>query len=139
MNATYDLLPEVQAVVTSLRRQDVAVQLLVGGEVSVGWSALLANPATAAAKALELMRKYGCGIEVDKEGGGTDAGGGLVKFIQLVAAGKPNNTFVSMDVDGTPTAGQAATIKGAIDELDWVNMMVGEAKASGRGGEGRGS
>lgn len=49
------------------------MQLLVGGEVSQGWSDLQANPEKAAAKAVSLMTKYQCGIEVDDEAGG-DAG-----------------------------------------------------------------
>eukprot|EP00966_Prymnesium_polylepis_P130880 3026973-Prymnesium_polylepis.1 len=57
MDSDYDLPTQVGDAVKTLRRQGVAVQLLVGGEVSRGWSALEANPKQAAAKAIELMKK----------------------------------------------------------------------------------
>jgi len=122
MNDAYDLPEKVGNAVQHLRKQGVAVQLLVGGEVSSGWNSLQASPDKAAANAINLMKKYGCGIEVDDEAGGDTAG--LIKFIQLVHTGRPNGTHVSMDVAGTPSGPQRAVIKGAIDSLDWVNMMV---------------
>ena len=81
-----------------LRKQGVAVQLLVGGQISQGWGDLSANPEKAAANALVLMKKYDCGIEIDCEGGGDSAG--IIKFIQLCAKSKPNSTYMSMDVAG---------------------------------------
>lgn len=122
MDSAYQLPSQVAAAVQSLRKQGVAVQLLVGGEVSAGWSDLEASPQEAAANAIALMKKHDCGIEVDNEAGGNASG--IVKFIQLCAAGKPNGTYMSMDVAGTPSGSQRATIKGAINSLDWVNMMV---------------
>lgn len=122
MNDTYDLPVEVASAVRSLRHQGVVVQLLVGGQISRGWGQLEANPAKAAAKALELMMKYDCGIEVDNEEGGSSAG--VIKFVQLCHAGKPSGTHISMDVGGTPGGEQVVVIQGAIDALDWVNMMV---------------
>ena len=67
MNDAYDLPTQVAAAVATLRSQGVAAQLLVGGEVSKGWSELTANPDKAAAKAVELMKKHDCGIELDCE------------------------------------------------------------------------
>ena len=123
MNQSYELPSEVAAAVTSLRKQGVAVQLLVGGEISKGWSELSTNPEQAAAKAIALMKKYDCGIEVDCEGGGASISG-LVKFIQLCYAGKPSGVHLSMDVAGTPKGVQKGVIAGAIQWLDWVNSMV---------------
>jgi hypothetical protein len=122
LNTTYDLRPKVGAAIRLLRKQGVAVQLLVGGELSAGWSALASNPTKGAAKALELMKKYSLGIEVDDEAGGDPAG--LVKFIQLCYKSKPKGTYISMDVGGTPNGVQKAIIAGAIDSIDWVNLMV---------------
>lgn len=122
MNDSYDLPAEVASAVRSLRTQGVAVQLLVGGEVANGWNELEANPGQAANKALDLMHKYDCGIEVDCEAGGD--GAGIVKFIEICAKGKPNGTYISMDVGGTPNGEQKTVIQGAMDSLDWVNMMV---------------
>lgn len=122
MDNTYDLPDKVGNAVQVLRKQGVAVQLLVGGEISSGWNQLQANPEKAAANAIALMKKYDCGIEVDNESGGDSAG--LIKFIQLCSIGKPKGTFLSMDVGGTPTKSQRAVIMGAIASLDWVNMMV---------------
>jgi len=76
----------------------------------------------AATNAIALMKKYDCGIEVDNEAGGDTAG--LIKFIQLCYTGRPSGTHMSMDVAGTPSGTQRAVIKGAIDSLDWVNLMV---------------
>merc|ERR1712113_1162540 len=87
-----------------------------------GWAQLQANPEKAAEKAISLMKKHDCGIEVDNEAGGDTVG--LIKFIQLCSSGKPNRTHISMDVAGTPTGAQRAVIKGGIDSLDWVNLMV---------------
>lgn len=122
MDASYDLPTQVGNAVRLLRKQGVGVQLLVGGEIANGWGQLEANPTQAATNAIQLMQKYDCGIEVDNEAGGAAAG--VVKFIQLCAKGKPNGTFISMDVAGTPNGVQKATIQGAIGSLDWVNMMV---------------
>jgi hypothetical protein len=122
MDASYDLPTEVGNAVRMLRRQGVAVQLLVGGEVSQGWSQLQANPEKAAANAITLMKKYDCGIELDDEAGGNATA--LVKFLQLCAAGKPNGTHLSMDVAGTPSGVQRGVFQGAMDQLDWVNLMV---------------
>jgi len=122
MNDAYDLPKQVGNAVQVLRKQGVAVQILVGGQISAGWNQLQASPAKAAANAIALMKKYDCGIEVDNEAGGDSAG--LIKFIQLCYAGRPNGTHLSMDVGGTPSRPQRAVIKGAIDSLDWVNMMV---------------
>jgi len=122
MNDAYDLPGEVANAVQVLRKQGVAVQLLVGGQISSGWGQLQGNPEKAAANAIALMKKYDCGIEVDNEGGGDSSG--LVKFIQLCAAGKPQGTYMSMDVAGTPSGPQRKVIQGAIDSLAWVNMMV---------------
>jgi hypothetical protein len=124
MNAKYDLPAKVGSAILSMRKQGVAVQLLVGGELSAGWSNLASNPETAAANAIALMHKYGCGIEVDDEAGGS--GSGLVKFVQLCHAGKPDGAYISMDVGGTPNGIQKAIIAGAIDSLDWVNLMVSQ-------------
>jgi hypothetical protein len=54
MDANYDLPAKVGWVVQTLRKQGVAVQLLVGGEISRGWSELTANPKQAAKKAIEV-------------------------------------------------------------------------------------
>lgn len=122
MNDAYDLPAEVAAAVATLRKQGVIAQLLVGGEVSHGWPSLIANPQKAAAKAIELMKKHDCGIEIDCEAGGDSAG--LVKFLELCYAGKPNGTKLSMDVAGTPKGIQRGVIQGGIQWLDWVNLMV---------------
>ena len=122
MNATYDLPPKVGAAVKQIRKQGVVVQLLVGGEISKGWSELYANPQQAAKKAIEIMKKYDCGIEIDDEAGG-DAKA-LVTFLKLCAAGKPAGTHLSIDVSGTPGGVQVETVKGALDVLDWINLMV---------------
>jgi len=122
MNDSYDLPTQVGNAVRMLRKQGIAVQLLVGGEISQGWGDLSANPEKAAANALVLMKKYDCGIEVDCEGGGDAAG--IIKFIQLCAKSKPDSTYMSMDVAGTPKGTQRTVIAGAIDQLDWVNLMV---------------
>ena len=50
MDSAYQLPSQVAAVVQSLRKQGVAVQLLVGGEVSAGWSDLEASPEKAYAR-----------------------------------------------------------------------------------------
>ena len=68
------------------------------------------------------MNKYDVGIEVDDEAAGDPAG--LVKFIQACAAGKPKGVHLSLDVAGTPKGVQKAMIAGAIEQFDWVNMMV---------------
>jgi len=122
IDEAYDLPPQVANATHILRKQGIAVQLLVGGQISSGWEQLQANPQKAADNAVALMKKYGCGIEVDNEAGGDSAG--LVKFIQLCSAAKPLGSYISMDVAGTPSGAQRAVIKGAIDSLDWVNMMV---------------
>lgn len=122
MDSSYELPAEVASAVSVLRAQGVHVQLLVGGEISAGWSQLEADPATAASNAVRLMKKHDCGIEVDNEAGG-DASG-IVKFIQLMHESKPAGVHLSMDVAGTPDAAQKAVIQGAIEQLDWVNMMV---------------
>jgi len=122
MDSSYDLPEKVANAVQVLRKQGVAVQLLVGGQISSGWNQLQANPEKAAANAIALMKKYDCGIEVDNEAGGDAAG--LIKFIQLCYAGRPNGTHMSMDVAGTPSGPQRAVIQGAIASLDWVNLMV---------------
>jgi len=110
-------------VVKTLRQQGVVVQLLVGGEKSQGWKDLAAAPEEAAKNAIALMKKYDCGIEVDNEEADVDAAG-VTKFIKLCYVGRPKGTYVSMDVSGTPTVPQRAVIQGAIDSLDWVNLMV---------------
>lgn len=122
MNDTYDLPGEVGSAIRSLRAQGVAVQLLVGGEISTGWPDLASNPERAAAKAVALMAKYDCGIEIDDEAGGDAAG--VVRFIEACHRGKPNGTHISMDAAGTPDSLQVAVVRGAIDKLDWVNLMV---------------
>jgi len=122
MNANYDLPQQVGAAVMSLRKQGVAVQLLVGGEISTGWSQLKSNPSAAANKAISLMNKYNCGLEIDDEEGGNSDG--LIKFIQLVANGKPSSVHLSIDVAGTPTSDQVAVTKGSLNYLEWVNLMV---------------
>eukprot|EP00486_Rosalina_sp_Unknown_P004952 CAMPEP_0201567722 /NCGR_PEP_ID=MMETSP0190_2-20130828/8349_1 /ASSEMBLY_ACC=CAM_ASM_000263 /TAXON_ID=37353 /ORGANISM="Rosalina sp." /LENGTH=283 /DNA_ID=CAMNT_0047988045 /DNA_START=37 /DNA_END=888 /DNA_ORIENTATION=+ len=119
MNPSYDLPTEVATAVKSLRAQGVTVQLLVGGEISSGWPQLESNPTTAANTAIALMKKYDCGIEIDNESGGDTSA-----FIKAVAAGKPSGTYISMDVNGTPTGFQVSTYKGAADDIDWVNLMV---------------
>jgi len=122
MNSNYDLPQPVGAAVHSLRKQGVAVQLLVGGEISNGWSQLKSNPAAAARTAIALMKKYDCGLEIDDEEGGNSAG--LISFIKAVAAGKPSSVHLSIDVAGTPTGDQIAVTKGAINALEWINLMV---------------
>jgi hypothetical protein len=122
MNDAYDLPAEVANAVNVLRSQGVQVQLLVGGQVSKGWSDLQANPQKAATNAIKLMEKYGCGIQVDNEAGGdADA---TIQFIKLCDAGKPQHTHLSMDVGGTPSGFQRAVFNGAMDQLQFVNMMV---------------
>jgi hypothetical protein len=68
------------------------------------------------------MNRYDCGIEVDDEAGGNASG--LVEFVQLCALGKPNGTYISIDVAGTPGGVQRTCLEQAIDSLDWVNLMV---------------
>lgn len=122
MNDAYDLPPQVANAVKILRSQDVQVQLLIGGQVSRGWGDLESNPQKAAAKAIELMKKHDCGMQIDNEAGG-DANG-VIEFIKLCHAGKPDSVHISMDVNGTPHGDQRAVIAGAIDYLQFVNMMV---------------
>jgi len=122
MNTSYDLPSQVANAVRLLRQQGVAVQLLLGGELSRGWGQLEANPEQAAAKAVALMTRHDCGIEIDNEAGGDATG--LIKFIELCDAGKPSGVHLSMDVAGTPNGIQKAVIASAIDRLDWVNLMV---------------
>lgn len=122
MNDAYDLPAKVGNAVTILRGQGVAVQLLVGGQISSGWDALQGNPQKASGKAIELMKKYDCGIQVDNEAGGNSAG--LIEFIKLCYEGKPTTVHLSMDVAGTPHGAQREVIKGAIDYLQFVNLMV---------------
>ena len=70
MNDAYDLPPQVANAVKILRSQGVQVQLLIGGQVSRGWDELQANPQKASSKAIELMKKYDCGMQIDNEAGG---------------------------------------------------------------------
>jgi len=122
VNDAYDLPEKVGNAVQILRSQGVQVQLLVGGQVSHGWSNLQANPQQAANNAIKLMKKYDCGIQVDNEAGGDSDG--TIKFIKLCYAGKPDSTHLSMDVGGTPDGFQQAVFNGAMDQLQFVNMMV---------------
>mmetsp|Transcript_48299 Transcript_48299/g.59397 ORF Transcript_48299/g.59397 Transcript_48299/m.59397 type:complete len:286 (+) Transcript_48299:40-897(+) len=122
MNTSYDLPYNVGNAVKSLVSQGVTVQILIGGEISTGWPELESNPTQAANKALEIMHKYGCGMEIDNEAGGNAQG--VISFIQKIAASKPNGTYISMDVNGTPTGAQKSVISGAINDIDWVNLMV---------------
>merc|ERR1719229_83780 len=69
MNSAFDLPSNVATVVQSLRAQNVTVQLLIGGEISNGWNQLQSNPTQAANKAIEIMKKYDCGMEIDNESG----------------------------------------------------------------------
>lgn len=82
MNTSYDLPPQVATAVKSLRSQGVTVQILVGGEISTGWPQLQKNPTQAANKAIEIMKKYDCGIEIDNEAGGDSSG--TISFIKQV-------------------------------------------------------
>jgi hypothetical protein len=122
VNDSYDLPQEVGTAVQVLRGQGVEVQLLVGGQISRGWSDLQANPGQAASNAIRLMHKYSCGIQVDNEAGGDSAG--TIEFIKLCHEGKPGGVFLSMDVGGTPSGFQQAVFNGAMDYLQFVNMMV---------------
>lgn len=122
MNDAYDLPAEVAAAVKTLRAQGVAVQLLVGGEISQGWPDLQANPAKAANNAIRLMKAHDVGLEVDNEAGGN--ADGVIQFLKLCAAGKPADVHLSMDINGTPGADQVAVAKGAADVLEWINLMV---------------
>jgi len=122
MNPGYDLPAPVAAAVTTLRKQGVIVQLLVGGEISTGWSQLKGNPNAAATKALYLMKKYDCGLEIDdEEGGGSD---GLIKFIQILAQQKSSSVFISMDMNGTPSRDQVTVANATLDILSWIHLMV---------------
>jgi len=68
------------------------------------------------------MKKYDVGIQIDSEnGGGAD---NIIEFIKLCYKGKPDGVYISMDVNGTPHSDQRAVIAGAIDYLQFVNMMV---------------
>merc|ERR1719230_283105 len=122
VNAAYDLPAKVGNAVKILRSQGVQVQLLVGGQVSRGWGDLQANPQQAATNAIKLMKKYDCGIQVDNEAGGDSKG--TIDFIKLCYAGKPDTVHLSMDVAGTPSGFQRAVFNGAMEELQFVNMMV---------------
>jgi len=122
MNSNYDLPGPVASAVNSLRRQGVTVQLLVGGQVSFGWSQLKSNPSAAAAKALQIMKKYDCGLEIDDEEGGNSDG--LIKFIQLLASQKPPSVYLSIDVNGTPTGDQVTVTKATASSLSWIHLMV---------------
>lgn len=122
MNDAYDLPAEVGNAVNILRGQGVQVQLLVGGQISSGWNALQGNPQKASSNAIKLMKKYDCGIQVDNESGGDSAG--TIEFIKLCYEGKPATVNLSMDVGGTPSGDQRTVIAGAIDYLQFVNMMV---------------
>jgi len=122
MNPYYDLPTPVAATVNSLRKQGVTVQLLVGGEISTGWSQLKSYPNVAAKNAISLMTKYDCGLEIDDEEGGNTAG--LIQFIQSVAGGKPASVHLSIDVAGTPTRDQITVTIATLTLLDWVNLMV---------------
>ena len=126
MNSSYDLPLNLSNTVRSLRKQGILVQLLIGGELSSGWSALEANPTPAANKAVELMIKHDIGIEIDNEDGGDSSG--VIKFIELVYS-QTNSTekgshHISMDVSGTPTSYQCDVIHACMDKIDWVNLMV---------------
>ena len=70
MNTSYDLPRNVGKTINQLRKQNIIVQLLVGGEISTGWPELQSNPTLAANKAIELMKNYDIGIEIDNEYGG---------------------------------------------------------------------
>jgi len=122
MNSTYDLPGPVASAVSSLRRQGVTVQLLLGGQIAYGWSQLKSSPSVAAAKAIQLMKKHDCGLEIDDEEGGNTAG--LISFINSVAGGKPSGVYISIDVAGTPTHDQVTTALGTISHLSWVHLMV---------------
>jgi hypothetical protein len=123
MNVNYDLDPQVATVVNELVSKKIIVQLLIGGETSTGWSDLASNPTTAITTAKKLMEKYKIGMEVDNESG--SGAEGVITFIEgLRETANKLGTYLSMDVAGTPTADQTAVIKGAINNLDWVNMMV---------------
>ena len=74
LDTNYDLPANVSHAVQVLRTQGVTVQLLVGGELSHGWSQLASQPEAAAKKAIALMKKHDCGIEVDDEAGGDASG-----------------------------------------------------------------
>jgi len=122
MNDTYDLPGQVADAVNSLRRQGVTVQLLLGGEVAYGWSDLKSNPSTAAGKAIQIMKQYDCGLEIDDEEGGNTAG--LINFINSVASQKPSGVHITMDVAGTPTQDQVTTARATLNQLSWIHLMV---------------
>jgi len=122
MNSNFDLPSQVAYAVSSLRKQGVTVQLLLGGQVAYGWAQLKANPDAAAAKALQLMKKYDCGLEVDDEEGGGSAG--LISFVNKLASGKPSSVYVSMDLNGTPTGDQVTVAKATLSSLSWIHLMV---------------
>jgi len=122
MNSNYDLPSQVGAAVTSLRKQGITVQLLLGGEVANGWAQLKANPDAAATKALQIMKKYDCGLEVDDEEGGGTAG--LISFINKLAAGKPSSVYLSLDMNGTPSGDQVTVAKATMGSLSWIHLMV---------------
>jgi len=123
MNVNYDLNPQVATVVKELVSKKIIVQLLIGGEKSTGWPDLAKDPDTAISTAKKLMEKYKIGMEVDNESG--SGAEGVIKFIAgLRETATKLGTYLSMDVAGTPIPDQQQVIKGAIHNLDWVNMMV---------------
>ena len=128
MNVSYQLPVNLSNTISSLRAQDIVVQLLIGGQISRGWAALQANPTQAATKAIELMIQHDIGIEIDNEEGGDSSG--IIKFIELIyeeinTRGEDSH-HISMDINGTPTSEQVAVINACMKKIDWVNLMVSD-------------
>ena len=82
LNSTYDLPYQVGSAIKSLTSQGITVQILIGGEISTGWPDLANNPTKAANKAIEIMTKYNCGMEIDNENGSNPDG--TISFIKQV-------------------------------------------------------